>query len=217
MYAWGPAGGFLLALLSGSREYTEVSVAENFKKAGLSHILALSGMHLSMFSGLAVFLGTKLRRKRITLVFQLVSVSAFVWFAGFSPSLLRAFICLFIVLFQGILSLEKSDMLTVLCFSFFTQCMISPNDLLNTGFILSYGALCENLQFLFSEIYIIFSGVFNRCPDDYSSGFCKNVWNDNSCWNCQFGIRFSTGNYFYLYRPFFYSIWTFVSACMLHW
>ncbi|MBS7261823.1 MAG: ComEC/Rec2 family competence protein [Treponema sp.] len=142
MYAWGPAGGFLLALLSGSREYTEVYVAENFKKAGLSHILALSGMHLSMFSGLAVFLGTKLRRKRITLVFQLVSVSAFVWFAGFSPSLLRAFICLFIVLFQGILSLEKSDMLTVLCFSFFTQCMISPNDLLNTGFILSYGALC---------------------------------------------------------------------------
>lgn len=141
MYSWGKAGGLLLALLSGSREYTENSVAENFRKAGLSHILALSGMHLSMFSGLALFLGTKLRRKRITLIFQLTAVTAFVWFAGFSPSLLRAFICLSVVLFQGILSLEKSDMLTVLCFSFFVQCMISPNDLLNTGFILSYGAL----------------------------------------------------------------------------
>lgn len=53
MYAWGAAGGLLLALLSGIREYTENSVGENFKNAGLSHVLALSGMHLNLFSGIA--------------------------------------------------------------------------------------------------------------------------------------------------------------------
>jgi len=146
MYSWGHAGGLLLALLSGAREYTEPPVSENFRRAGLSHILALSGMHLSMFSGLAVFLGSRLGRKRIALILQLMAVTAFVWFAGFSPSLLRAFICLSVVLFQGILSIEKSDMLTVLCFSFFVQCLISPSDLFNTGFILSYGALAGILM-----------------------------------------------------------------------
>jgi len=142
MYSWGNAGGLLLALLSGSREYTETKVAENFKKAGLSHILALSGMHLSMFSGLALFLGSRIGRKRIALILQLTAVILFVWFAGLSPSLLRAFICLSVMLFQGIINIEKSDMFTVLCFSFFVQTLISPNDLMNTGFILSYGALC---------------------------------------------------------------------------
>ena len=53
MYKWGEAGGLLLALLSGAKEYTSKTTTEAFKNAGLSHILALSGMHLSLFSGIA--------------------------------------------------------------------------------------------------------------------------------------------------------------------
>lgn len=142
MFSWGKAGGLLLALLSGAREYTEDETSRNFRNAGLSHILALSGMHLSMFSGIALFFGNRIGRKKIALILQLLSISIFVWFAGFSPSLLRAFICISIILFQGIIAVEKSDMLTVLCFSFFIQTVISPGDLTNSGFILSYGALC---------------------------------------------------------------------------
>ncbi|MBQ3671640.1 MAG: hypothetical protein II921_09245, partial [Treponema sp.] len=37
MHSWGNAGGLLLALLSGSREYTEKQVSEAFTGAGLSH------------------------------------------------------------------------------------------------------------------------------------------------------------------------------------
>lgn len=161
MYSWGNAGGLLLALLSGAREYTENLVSENFRKAGLSHILALSGMHLSMFSGLALFLGGTIGRKRITLILQLCAISTFVWFAGFSPSLLRAFICVLVVMIQGILALEKSDMISILSFSFFVQTVLSPNDLNNTGFILSYGALCGILLTgeFFRKIYsFIFPG-----------------------------------------------------------
>ncbi len=141
MYSWGPSGGLLLALLSGSREYTEPDLSDGFRDAGLSHILALSGMHLSMFSGIAVFLGTRIGRKRLTQALQLVSVIIFVWFAGLSPSLLRAFICNSVLLFQGVINVKKSDMLEVLCFSFVCQAMLSPNDLTNSGFLLSYGAL----------------------------------------------------------------------------
>ena len=62
MYSWGSAGGLLLSLFSGSREYTEIEVSRGFRNSGLSHILALSGMHLSLFGGIAFFLGKKIVR-----------------------------------------------------------------------------------------------------------------------------------------------------------
>ena len=60
MYSWGSAGGLLLALLCGAKEYTSSEISLGFKRAGLSHILALSGMHLSMFSEIALFAGKKI-------------------------------------------------------------------------------------------------------------------------------------------------------------
>ena len=53
MKDWGRAGGFLLALLSGSKEYLDSKISNTFKHSGLSHILALSGMHLSLISSIA--------------------------------------------------------------------------------------------------------------------------------------------------------------------
>lgn len=141
MYSWKDAGGLLLALLSGSREYTEPTVSKAFKDAGLSHVLALSGMHLGMISGIAIYFAAKIGRKKITYILQVFSVCLFVWFAGFSPSLLRAFICSLVILIQRITNVDEIDMVYVLCFSFIAQTVISPNDLQNIGFILSYGAL----------------------------------------------------------------------------
>ena len=141
MYAWNGAGGLLLALLCGSREYLEGSLYSNFKNAGLSHIIALSGMHLSMFSAIALFFGSRFGRKKFTFIIRLTVLIIFVWFAGFSPSLLRAFICSMLLLFAAIAGVKEPDMLMILSFSFLLQCIISPSDLQNTGFMLSYGAL----------------------------------------------------------------------------
>ena len=147
MYAWGNAGGLLLALLSGAKEYTENEIADAFKKSGLSHILALSGMHLSMFSGIAIFAGKKIGRKKLTFIIRIIALVIFVWFAGFSPSLLRAFICSMLLLIATISNVKQPDMLIILCFSFLLQLMLTPQSYNNTGFILSYGALAGILCF----------------------------------------------------------------------
>lgn len=141
MYGWGSAGGLLLALLSGARDYTEASTQEAFRRAGLSHILALSGMHLSMFSAIAIFFGNRSGIKKLTFVLRIVALIVFVWFAGFSPSLLRAFICTMLTIVAALAGTKQPDMLSILCFSFLLQCAISPFNIQNTGFILSYGAL----------------------------------------------------------------------------
>lgn len=158
MFNWGKAGGLLLALLSGAKEYTEDSITNAFKFAGLSHILALSGMHLSMFSGIAMFIGKKSKRKKLSFIIRIISLILFVWFAGFSPSLLRAFICAVLVLLASIIDIPDPDMLIILCTSFLIQIVISPTDIPNLGFILSYGALAGILIFnkTFHKLYIKF-------------------------------------------------------------
>lgn len=141
MYAWGKAGGLLLALLCGAKEYTDSTVAENFRNSGLSHILALSGMHLSMFSSIAMFIGNKIGRKKISFIIRISALVIFVWFAGLSPSLLRAFICSTLTLLAIMTGTKDPDMIMILCFSFLLQSIISPEDIQNLGFMLSYGAL----------------------------------------------------------------------------
>lgn len=147
MYGWGSAGGFILALLSGSREYTEKDLSENFRKAGLSHILALSGMHLSFFAGLAGSAGKKLLGRKFVFWLRIAGILFFVWFAGISPSLLRALICsLIMLLCSAVFSLE-ADYFLVMCASFVIHVFISPSDMFSVAFILSYGALTGILLF----------------------------------------------------------------------
>ena len=149
MYAWGGAGGLLLALLSGSREYTEKAVSDAFRNAGLSHILALSGIHLSLVSGIALFAGMRLFGKTKSYIFQFCAVSLFVWFAGFSPSLLRAFLCSVLLLLCSVCGIAGADAVLILCTAFILHVLIAPAHILSAAFMLSYGALLGIL--LFSE------------------------------------------------------------------
>lgn len=158
MFSWGAAGGLLLALLCGAKEYTSSEIALSFRNAGLSHILALSGMHLSMFSGIAMFFGKKIKRKKLSFIIRVCTLIIFVWFAGFSPSLLRAFICSMLMIIAALANVDKPDMLLILCFSFLCQTIISPGDIYSSGFILSYSALAGILltNRFFLKFYVKF-------------------------------------------------------------
>lgn len=142
LYAWGEAGGLVLALMSGSREYTDAALAEAFKNAGLAHILALSGMHLSLFisasSLAAVFAG-----KKLSALLSVILMCVFIWFAGATPSLVRAFLCLMIMFLTRLLFVYtyKSAALDCLCAAFIIQTAFLHADIYNPAFILSYAAV----------------------------------------------------------------------------
>lgn len=139
--AWGTAGGLLLALLCGAREYTDTSISDAFRKAGLSHILALSGMHLSLFSGLSDKTAGKLVGRRYSPYLSLCASFLFVWFAGLSPSLLRAIICMSIGVFASVFCFRTTPLKT-LSLAFVMHLLISPEDAGSLAFMLSYLALC---------------------------------------------------------------------------
>lgn len=142
LYAWGDAGGLLLALVSGSREYTDEKLAQAFQNAGLAHILALSGMHLSLFISAASF-SKFLVGKKAASVLSLILMCAFMWFAGASPSLVRAFLCVLVALIARFLFIELSEKgsFDCLCAAFIAQTAFLHTDIHSAAFLLSYAAI----------------------------------------------------------------------------
>ena len=158
MYAWGKAGGLLLALLSGSREYTEKSVTDAFKNSGLSHILALSGMHLGLFGNLARFFGRKASGRNFGDAIQLMAITFFVWFAGISPSLFRAFIAAFLLYLNSLLRMNRPDKLSLISVCFIIHVVVFSNHIFDSGFLLSYSSLTGII--IFSKMFKIVYSYF---------------------------------------------------------
>lgn len=174
--SWGEAGGFLLALLSGSRDETDVSLQNGFKNAGVSHILALSGMHLSIFSGIAVLIGDKTYGKRIADILRFFAITFFVWFAGLSPSLLRALLCSMIILVSTLLRFREPSMINVLSLSFLIQASLFPSHLKQPAFILSYGALSGILIFSPFISSLVSKRIFPKLRQSFSSSVAAQIF-----------------------------------------
>lgn len=140
LFAWGAAGGLLLALVCGAREYTDREVSDAFQGAGLSHILALSGMHLSLFSSLTEKTAGRALGKRAEPFLTLTASALFVWFAGASPSLVRALISMCLTAVAGAVCINVT-VLEKVCFSFLVHVSLFQEDVGTAAFMLSYGAL----------------------------------------------------------------------------
>lgn len=140
LYDWGPSGGFLFALVSGNRDYLEPSLAQDFTRCGLAHVLALSGTHLSLLALVVVRTGKRLTGKRISLGLSLVAMFFFVWFAGASPSLDRALIFACLAIGTSAFGLP-SRLLPLLAAASLVQMAINPGETVSLAFILSVSAL----------------------------------------------------------------------------
>ena len=149
LYAWKKAGGLALALLSGSREYADERLVTAFKNSGLSHVLALSGMHLALFAGSAAALG-RFVGKKLSVFMSLLFVCAFVWFAGATPSLIRSFLYVLIMFVCDICFVKPqtpSSSFDCLSAAFLVHVFLFPKDAYTSAFMLSYAAVLGIIVF----------------------------------------------------------------------
>ena len=126
-------GGFLISLLLGDRSKMSTADYQNLKKAGLSHIVAVSGMHL-MF--LVAFL-TQIFGKRWGTILSVPVVLFFACMAGNSPSVMRAGI-MTIAAAASFLLMDETDSLTILAFSLMVLLLHNPYSIGSTSLQLSY-------------------------------------------------------------------------------
>lgn len=137
---------FAKALLIG--DDNEISFQDNiaFQKSGIRHIIAVSGLHVSiLFSVVYLITG---KRKTLTLLLGLPVLFLFAAVAGFSPSVVRA--CMMQALLILALSVDREyDIATALSFACFVMFLMNPLTITSVSFQLSAGSIIGII--LFSE------------------------------------------------------------------
>ncbi len=135
-------GGILKAMITGEKNYIDDYYSDIFQKAGISHILAVSGLHMSVVSGFIYFIFYKIMklRKRIASVITIPFVILFAFFCGCTPSVVRACIMTVIILFGNIIR-EESDLLNSVGIAALIILFVSPESLYSIGFQLSFLAI----------------------------------------------------------------------------
>ncbi len=130
--------GVAQALALRERSLLSPETSDGYRNAGVAHLLAISGLHLSILVALLrrflrVFKFRKITRECIALGIILL----YCFLTGFSPSIVRASVMLGFVLL-GELFLDETDSITVLFFALLLLLAVNPYSLLSAGLQLSF-------------------------------------------------------------------------------
>lgn len=137
------------ALLLGER--VDSALQTDFQEAGLSHLLALSGLHVGLISAMLLFLVRPLPEK---IGWTLVAAVLGIWLllTGLSPSVFRA-VTMFWIAGLARYGKKTYDLFTALVFLASLFLIVSPALLFDGGFLLSFGAVAG---------IALFNGPLNR-------------------------------------------------------
>lgn len=104
----GETGALAVALLLGDKTRLPESVNDSLRDIGVSHLICVSGMHLSVWALLVLRASNKMKLgKKAASVVSVAFVVLFMFLTGFTYSVTRAGIMLIITLLGNIFSREK--------------------------------------------------------------------------------------------------------------
>lgn len=135
------AGGVAECMLTGSKAHLSSQTISSFSYCGLSHILAVSGLHMSI---IVLYLYSALSRifKRRYRAVSAVCIAVAVIYAGvtgFTASAVRSCIMVCIMLLGNAID-RNSDSLNSLGAAALIITLINPNAVMDTAFMLSFSA-----------------------------------------------------------------------------
>ena len=152
---------YLKAFILGDTSNIDSSTKENYRILGISHLLSTSGMHISLFTGILMFLLKKINMKEfIRYLIIFVFLLFYMFLTGFTPSILRSGVCFIFNSINKLLKLEVKS-INVFIFAISIIIFINPFIVYNMGFIFSS---------VTSFYLICFSSIINK-----SSGIRKSI------------------------------------------
>lgn len=130
--------GICFAVIFGDSSQISQQSYSYFKDSGIAHILAVSGLHISLLAGAVWFVINKLK---ISKVLKNIFIILFLFFycslCGFSSSVVRASIMFFCLIFGKLLG-ERTDGLSSLSFAAVLILLFKPLAIYELGFQLSF-------------------------------------------------------------------------------
>lgn len=153
----GDAAGFLTAILTGDRGQVSEKAYTALTEAGLSHILAVSGMHCGFLMALA---GLLLPSRKLQALLGVPMLAFYAALTGGSPSVLRACIMLSLPLL-AILARRESDGPTSLLAALFLILLANPFAAASVSLQLSFAAMA-GILWLTPKLYKGLTGGMGR-------------------------------------------------------
>ena len=135
----GSVASFMKSLMLGDRSdfYSDSSLSTSLSRAGVMHIVAVSGMHISFLVG---FLQLVFGSSRKSSVICIALVWFFVLLTGASPSAMRAGFMQTMVLLAPVFNREN-DFLTSLTFALMAILIINPFSIMSASLQLTFAAM----------------------------------------------------------------------------
>lgn len=129
----------LVALLIGNKEGLEEEVQEAFRMSNLSHMLAVSGAHVSyVMLGIGFIIANSKISKKVGKIITIVLLVFFLLITGQTPSVTRA--CTMSIYFIiASLCHKRVSVLSSISISFLTILLLNPYAIWDIGLQLSYG------------------------------------------------------------------------------
>ncbi len=139
--AAGGDGGMMAALLTGDRAALSPTLLRDFRYIGAIHLLAVSGLHLSVLTGgLEAVLKRLPIGKNLRVSLLILAVIFYMGLTGFSSSAVRAGIML-VIYYLSFFFGREPDSVTSLFLSVALMIAVSPYAAADTGLLLSFSAM----------------------------------------------------------------------------
>ncbi len=129
---------YLYAFILGKSYYIDSEVLNNYKINGITHLFALSGLHVSMFSSIILFILKKIKlSEKLSYFITSLFLIFFAFIASFTPSIVRSVLFFILSSINNVYYLYvKPKYLLYIVFSILI--FINPFYIYDTGFILSF-------------------------------------------------------------------------------
>ena len=151
----GASAGVLKALIIGDRAAIPSELRETFNRAGVSHILAISGLHIGIVATVAFFFFQKLLcfgrpflwrawTRKGAAIFSILPICIYGLISGMSPSTQRAVIMVTAFLMTFLVERER-DGVNILALAAFIILVVHPPSVFTISFQLSFMAVLSIL------------------------------------------------------------------------
>lgn len=141
-------GALICALLLGNRSALSDETVLHFRRSGISHLLALSGLHVSILIGILEWLLGRFRvPKRIRIAAVPPLAIFYLILTGAAVSTVRS-VLMVAVLSLAFLCAERYDSFTALSVALFCILAVTPYAVLDLSLWLSFGAAASIIVFM---------------------------------------------------------------------
>ncbi len=146
------------AVILGNRNNLPSYLVESFKRCGVYHLFAISGLHLSFFTSLIYLIFKRVRSSNYILVAVIIFLVIYNFLVGERASMLRASIAVILIFLAGRWNREYSHKI-ILYLSYIILIIYNPYFIYNTGFWMTFGSMAA-LAFIYPFMLKAARGIF---------------------------------------------------------